>query len=359
MQGCEDSRGSLVEWSGNDIQVLGSHNSYKEAIDSELFSLLLELRDPTRIRTLEYEHPSLSEQLDLGLRKLELDVFYDLQRLSSPNPFLGLSLLAERGLEPDRPFDPEPLSESGFKVLHVQDLDFRTNCVTLRSCLEELREWSDRHPRHLPITVSFNTKDDDLGEPWMSPLAFGATALDELDLEIRSVLTEDRLILPDDVRGDHPTLREAVLANAWPTLDEARGKFLFILDQRGDKLEHYRRGHPSLADRVMFVNADEQDDEAAVRILNDPIGGGERIRALVEQGFLVRTRSDADTQEARSGEVGRRDAAFASGAQFVSTDYYRPSQLFESDYRVTLPGGAVARCNPVRVPAGCAPRAWE
>lgn len=342
----------------NDIQVLGSHNSYKQAIDSGLFDLLLELRDPARIRTLEYEHPALSSQLDLGLRKLELDVFHDPEGGLFTNP-LGLRLLAERGGSPDRPFDPEPWMVPGMKVLHVQDLDFRTHCVTLRSCLEELLSWSDDHRNHLPIVVSFNTKDDDLGEPWMTPLSFDREALDLLDAEIRAVLPPERLIVPDEVRGDHATLREAVIAGGWPTLAAARGRFLFVLDERGEKLENYRQGHPSLAGRVMFVNADETEAEAAIRILNDPIGGGARIRELVAAGFLVRTRSDADTQEARSGDTLRREAAFASGAHYVSTDYYRPSGLLESDFQVVLPGGEVARCNPVRRPQGCPPVAWE
>ena len=60
----------------NHIQVIGSHNSYKEAIEPSLFTALSEL-DSTRFLGLEYDHISLTEQLNLGLRKLELDVFYD------------------------------------------------------------------------------------------------------------------------------------------------------------------------------------------------------------------------------------------------------------------------------------------
>ena len=56
-------------------------------------------------------------------------------------------------------------------------------------------------------------------------------------------------------------------------------------------------------------------------MLNDPVADGDRIRELVAMGYLVRTRTDADTVEARSGDTTRREAAFASGAQLVSTDY--------------------------------------
>ena len=71
------------------------------------------------------------------------------------------------------------------------------------------------------------------------------------------------------------------------------------------------------------------------------------IQDSVKQGFLVRTRADADTVEARSGDTKRRETALASGAQYVSTDYYVPRTEF-SDYKVGLPDGAVTRCNPVR-----------
>jgi hypothetical protein len=339
----------------NDIQLLGSHNSYKEPIDPPLFALLLELRSPARIRPLEYGHPPLRDQLDAGLRALELDVYYDPDggRYASPR---GLAWLAERGLAAARPFDPQgEMKAPGMKVLHVQDLDFRSNCAVLIRCLDELRRWSDAHPRHLPIVVTMNAKDDTLTgiEGVVEPLPFAAAAYDALDREILAVLPRERLIVPDDVLGAHDTLRDAVLAAAWPTLDRARGRFLFVLDESGAKRDRYVAGHPSLRGRVLFVNAPPEADEAAFLILNEPIAEGARIRELVKQGFMVRTRADADTREARSGETARREAAFTSGAQVVSTDYHLPNPAFGTGYSVSLPGGGAARCNPVRLPEPC------
>src|SRR5215467_1993122 len=60
----------------NQIQVLGSHNSYKKAIDPALFKLLMKT-NPEAYSSLEYSHITLREQLDLGMRKLEIDVVYD------------------------------------------------------------------------------------------------------------------------------------------------------------------------------------------------------------------------------------------------------------------------------------------
>jgi hypothetical protein len=56
-----------------------------------------------------------------------------------------------------------------------------------------------------------------------------------------------------------------------------------------------------------------------------------------------------------TGDLTQRDAALASGAQIVSTDYPVPgaASRWGSDYVAQLPGGAPARCNPVRVSRRC------
>jgi len=61
---------------------------------------------------------------------------------------------------------------------------------------------------------------------------------------------------------------------------------------------------------------------------NDPVEGFARIQELVKAGFLVRTRADSDTAEARANDTRSRDQALASGAQFISTDYPEPNRLF-------------------------------
>lgn len=335
------------------IQVLGSHNSYKEALSPSLFELYAKER-PETVRGLDYHHVSLTRQLELGLRKLELDVFHDPQggRYAQPG---GLRWVAEAGLPPGPPYDPRgEMKAPGFKVLHVQDLDFRSSCLTLRSCLDELRAWSQAHPRHLPVVVTLNAKDGVIPRPgFVEPLPFDAAAFDALDRALVQGLGRKRLLLPDDVRGEADSLEEVILERGWPLLEETRGRFLFVLDEGGEKLATYIAGHPALRGRTLFVNAPEGTPEAAFRIVNDPIRRGEDIRRLVARGYLVRTRADADTREARSGNTERRDAAFASGAHFISTDYYLENPKLATGYRVRLPGGGVARCNPVTTSKAC------
>nr|NKR04693.1 hypothetical protein [Escherichia coli] len=60
----------------NDIQVVGSHNSYKKRIAPAVFAAL-EQRDPKLAAALDYDHLTLAQQLDRGVRQLEIDIFAD------------------------------------------------------------------------------------------------------------------------------------------------------------------------------------------------------------------------------------------------------------------------------------------
>jgi hypothetical protein len=134
---------------------------------------------------------------------------------------------------------------------------------------------------------------------------------------------------------------------------KARDQVLFVLDDKGAKRDAYRAQVPDVDDRLIFVDVPESDPDAAMMVVNDPIGDADRIRELVEAGFIVRTRADADTVQARSGDTAMRDAAFESGAQYVSTDYVFPDDRFGTGYVADLPGDGAARCNPVNAPRRC------
>lgn len=335
----------------NELQVVGTHNSYKRAIPAAELALIRD-HSPADAIELDYSHRPLEEQLDMGMRALELDVVYDPQGGRYVHPQLP-AFAAQRGAA--ETYDAVAMAGPGFKVLHIPDVDVRSQCATLVLCLRQMKAWSDAHPSHVPILISMNAKQGNAEVPGgVAPLTFGAKAFDALDGEIRLGLGADKLITPDQVRGTHKTLREAVLAGGWPSLSEARGKFFFALDEGPAVVNVYTRGHASLEGLAMFVNSVSEDaPHAAYFTLNDPIGEAKRIKAAVEAGFVVRTRADAGTHEARSNDTARRDAAFASGAHYVSTDYPEPRADF-SAYYVALPSQAPARCNPISSIKSCA-----
>lgn len=328
----------------NDMQTVGSHNSYKTAIPPNELELIRHNSERSAI-TLDYSHRSLTQQLELGMRQLELDIVYDPDGGRYANPLLPR--LAQSSGEYQ--YDDSQMHSPGFKVLHSPDMDVRSSCMTWIACLQEIKIWSDANPEHVPLLIMFNTKEGGSSFPGsVSALTFDAAAYDALDIEILAVFPRENLIVPDDVRGDSPTLREGVLMGNWPLMDAARGRIFFAIDESPEKVEIYMRGRKSLEGLPVFVNSvSEEASHAAYFTINDPIRNQERIRAAVKAGFIVRTRADADTIEARENTVERREAAFHSGAQFISTDYYYPRPEF-SDYHVRLPNG-IARCNPQRV----------
>src|SRR5919108_2859787 len=98
----------------NEIQLLGTHNSYHIAPAPAMLAQL-----GARARDIEYTHRPLAEQLSrLGIRKFELDVFADPDggRYAQPAAFRMVP-----GLDPVG----SDLSAPGFKVLHTQDIDYR------------------------------------------------------------------------------------------------------------------------------------------------------------------------------------------------------------------------------------------
>lgn len=335
----------------NQIQVIGSHNSYHAGFPPSARKLM-EMKSPEGLHGLDYHHAPLADQLSGGVRQIEIDVYADSKGGRYAHPAI-LNMVAKAGLPADPEYDPQHVMDKpGFKVLHMQDIDVRSTCMTLIACLTDVRGWSKQHPQHLPIFILIETKEGkDRHLPnAVVPEPFTAPVFEALDKEIRSVFKSDEIITPDDVRGDSATLVEAVHAGRWPTLAQARGKVIFLLDQRHVE-PIYTAGHSSLEGRVLFTNAQPGSPDAAFTEEND--GSREEIDALVKQGYLVRTRSDENTDQARTNDTTRRDLALSSGAQMISTDYpaSEPSQW--TKYVVTFPDGLVARCNPVTKPAGC------
>ncbi|RXZ29966.1 hypothetical protein EO081_15935 [Sphingomonas desiccabilis] len=339
----------------NDVQTVGSHNSFKARIPSSVMAKIKAI-EPRLAEGLDYYHLPLARQLDAGVRQLELDIFADPQggRYAEPEGEVWARAAGER-----TGFDRAAMLKPGFKVFHIPDVDYLSSCPTLVRCLSEVDRWSRAHPNHLPIMITINAADTPSNRPGITtPLPLdNAALLDALDAEIRSVLPGKRLITPDEVRGNSATLRDAVRSRGWPELSATRGRIYVLLDVRAAVSDAYRAGRPSLAGRAMFGWYSDDQPESAIQIVQDPLVDGRKIRDWVAEGVIVRTRTDANTVEARGRDYAKARAAMASGAQAVSTDYYpgAPDPLHTA-FVITLPQKAMARCSPVRVTAGCSLR---
>ncbi len=361
----------------NEIQVVGTHNSYAIPADGRAMALMapklaafyeaMTARLPAdRRAALAEEHPAgiadpalsldyvqmpIEAQLRTGVRSIELDLHPDPDGGLYADP-LPYRQLRAQGVSDLAPIHRQALLQPGMKVLHVADLDFRSQCPRLRDCLGVMLRWSQGNPGHSPVFVLLEPKASTMGMAVPGAVMvppFDAAAFDEVDRTIRDVLGADRLFVPDDLRGDYPTLEAAALAKAWPKLSRMRGRFVFLYLVPGLNLQTfapYMAGRPSLQGRVAFVQGLPGMAHTAFVLVDNALTRPERIPALVRAGYLVRSRADIDTDEARRGDGARRDRTLASGAQIVSTDYLTAPNVHGNDYHLA-PFAGGWRCNPV------------
>jgi len=278
------------------LRYLATHNSYRRSSDA-LRLFYIGLVEPLWPAKLAYSHPSLTVQLDSGIRSLELDV---------------------------------RAREKGFALAHVPLVDDRTDEPDFALALEELAIWSGRNPGHVPLVLILELKDDySFLDPSLKK--WDAPALDRLDAALRAGLGP-KLLSPDELRGEAWTL--ALLERGWPRLGDIRGRIIVVLHEDETLRRLYTEGRPSLEGRAMLDCAPPGSPDEAVAILNDPVGDAPEITARSARGVLVRTRADADLE--RSSEL--LVAALASGARIVSTDF-PPGRPASDGYVAALPGG--------------------
>lgn len=287
----------------NHVQVVGTHNSYHVAPEEFAGEIL------------DYTHAPLTTQLaEYGVRQFELDV----NRIDPADPF---------------------------EVFHVFFFDEGTTCRLFTGCLRELKTWSDLNPLHVTLIVMLEPKD--LYDPALADAYF-----EQLEAEVLSVWPRDRIVAPADVQGDAASLPEAISANGWPSLRTTRGKALFQVLDGAEQGDHYTHGGRDLDGRLFFARSVPADPFAGFVQFDGPLGNEDAIVAAAKAGYIIRTRADNSADgEALANDTTRLEAALASGAQFVSTDY--PGPVDGIDYVVQMPGEGIARCNPVTAPPEC------
>lgn len=343
----------------NQIQTLGSHNSYHQRANKFVLRFLKGLSGilpkDNNPKDLDYAHEPLFIQLDsFKLRSFEIDIYAD------PKGGQFYKRIKNNLLGKPKASDIAALKEPGFKVMHIPDIDYNTHYYTFKGMLSDFKKWSDAHPSHLPIYIMIECKEETLADNikklhFTPSIKFTPELCDDLDKEVKAIFGNDlaNVITPDEVRDTFATLKDAVLAGNFPTVREARGKFIFIVMQAGNT---YSANHSSLKDRALFVFASPNDAEAAFIKYDDALNDEQRIADAVQKGFIVRTRADYPNVHNRNGDYTQQQAAFRSGAQIISTDYYRPDIRYKkkpkkfTNYAARFSGNDLGRINPLNVP---------
>lgn len=303
----------------NDIQVIGSHNSYHQAPPAAVMDVITKFNK--NASEWDYTHPSLTEQLQKhNIRQFEFDIYADPDGGLYAAPLaVKLATLARK---PIPKFDPTGLlKKPGFKMLHVPDIDCWSTTPTLKLGLQELITWSQANPGHFPIMVLIECKDQPHPPLPTRSAPFTREVLMTLEEEILAVIPPSHILRPDDVRRDEKNLPDSIKKHGWPSLESLRGKFIFALDNTNKVRDQYLESNPALEDRLMFTSATTVDEaHAAWFKRNNPVREFDDIQKLVRSGFLVRTRADTGSENPLM-----REKALASGAQWVSTDHLTPT----------------------------------
>ena len=277
----------------DELQVIATHNSYVLR-PTWLQTEVIRLVEPAEAPALQYDHQTLTEQLDAGVRSFELDIRWD---------------------------------GSGFTMSHVPLVANRATAYDFGMALEEIALWSERNTDHLPISIMVEVKGDYM---FLDPRlrAFDARAADELDALVAGVLGS-RLFAPDDLAG-----------GAWPTVGDLRDRVLLYFGNNEGVRELYLDGHPGLEGRSLFTSSKTGGADARFAVVDEP--DDPLVAKLAAQGVIVRTRADAELVTSTE----RLAQALASGARIVSTDF-PPSEPQEgTGYVAAFPDGTLIRATP-------------
>ena len=286
----------------DDIRVVATHNSYKQDIPSASAFLYGAIGMGGRYG---YSLPTLTEQLNTGVRSFELDIY------SSSSV------------------------QGGFAVMHNSLVDGGSSASSLYLALSELKMWSDYNPKHVPVTVLIEPKT--LGGMGYSALnSDDLLALDEMLAELFGA----KLYTPAQALGGYSSFSELRADNGYPFLSEMLGKFIFLLHD-GSAAERYIALDTTMRTQKMFYAIDLYNDsghapQAMFAIING--FSDERGRTAYERAvathFIIRTMAD------EYGDFGEEKLAsvLQSEANIISTDY-PPGSAEEYGYEVTFGGG--------------------
>ena len=276
----------------NELRVVGTHNSYQNASVPELqkqYSLASRITfGAVPANGGAFQSAPLCDQLDGGIRSLELDV------------------------EVMRDGD-----EVSFVCLHSPVLDMTTHSYDFALALREVKLWSSMHPDHLPITIILEPKVAML--PLQDMDAFTLEHAQTLDALLKRVLGK-KLFTPADMLRGYETFADMRKADDWCRVADMRGRVLVLLHPTLVTAGYICRDK-TLRTQAMFPMLYAWQaglKYASFVVENDPAKVEQKRGTLInDQKLIVRTRPDS------FGKIdeGKRTTAIRSGAQIVSTDY--------------------------------------
>ncbi len=291
----------------NEIAVIGTHNSYQmtETLPNRMLMKILSfitfgaVTDKT-----DFEMDTLTQQLEHGIRNIELDI--------------------ETAVKGD---------DISFVVSHIPLIESVSSAYDFSKALEEIALWSDNNPDHLPVYLLIEPKS--FVPPVNNLKSFTLDYALALDNEVKTILG-DRLLTPQDAKGEYASLEEMRMHDAWPTLESAKGKII-VLMHTCDVTPEYIAIDETISTQAMFPMLDITDIDksyASFILANKPkSAAANKNKTIDEKNLMVRTR--ADSYPSFSDE--RYKYTEVCGSHIITTDY-PPRTVRENEHTYTLGG---------------------
>lgn len=272
----------------NDLQYVATHNSYKYGLVSEAYDFFNYVEFSNHF---DYGNPDLTEQLNNGIRSLELDV----QKVYNED------------------------GSTGFECSHKYLFDNMSSITDFLQGLEEINMWSDYNPNHLPVLLLVEIKSHGFGdspyETTLDDICYLAQCVDEI--------FGDNLYTPDQMLGaeygDFADLRKN---DGYPSVSDLLGKVIFMLHP-GSLSNEYLATDVTTRSQPVFVGSDlgnaQNTDSVFFFVQNDPTDTA-ALTKLKDGNYVVRTRADKYTGTNRKFDK-TYTAAINSGANILTTDY--------------------------------------
>ncbi len=273
----------------NEMRFLSTHNSYKADMNNSFKWIKNNLLDPLGIDWLDkfrLSYEPLSEQLNNGVRSLELDVI---------TKWSG--------------------TERSFVCCHIPYFDMNSNCFDFELALKEVKLWSDNNPGHMPISIIVEPKLSTT--PYQGLPIFTLSAANQLD-GIVSEIFGTSLFTPSDFLRDYDSFTEMRAADDWPTVKSMCGKVVVMLHDNA-VTNQYAEQDTTLRSQSMLPMVDDNnaDSEYASVVVQNSPKKVELNKSFVEAGLIVRTRLDTNLVY----DEERFSCGLESGAQILTTDF--------------------------------------
>ena len=235
-----------------------------------------------------------------------------------------------------------------------------TTCTRLSDCLDQLRTFHLLNPDHSVVTVFLDMKRSDA-------IGYSVRNPSQLDQRLFTHLPPSSIFTPADLAVACPgvpfhaddALKQALATCGWPSLEELRGKFIFVLTGKKGTLDRYiASSSDGPTERWAFASsksyASSPDYAVFINGTDDDIGSSDLLAAHGARHISRVYNSDWAVIVGGINDANEWDDAVAGHINHIATD--KVTRYKHPTFTTHSPNGYPAACHDS---AACSTDAWS